>query len=124
MGIMAVHIGAVLLHRVIGGGRSVHLLAGGGADETGGPGRRVIILTGGWADAIVLPAAGGRHLGVQRLQLGAEVLGHVLGGGAAVDEGVHDGGEDAEGVRRGFRRLQVESRRCIAGRRRQHSCWA
>ena len=47
--------------------------------------------------------------------MGAEVLGEVLGGGAAVDEGVDDGGEDAHGVPVGLAGLEVVGGGRVAG---------
>ena len=91
--VVTINMSPVLLHGVPGGAGSVHLHTGAGGDETSG-----LDTTGSGVNPVVLTAGGGLDLGVDIIDLGAHVLGHVLGGGAAVDEGVHNGGEDTQGI--------------------------
>ena len=99
MSIVAIHIGSVLLHREESRSRPVHLQACGRANQASRPDRTVILTdAGSRSDAVVLPTARRLDLGVGIVDVGADVLGHVLGGGALANKGVHDGGEGADRV--------------------------
>ena len=113
---MTVQVGSVLLNSMVGGGWSIDFNAGGRPNETGGPGWGVVVLAGSRGYPVVLSTRGGLHFGVDIIHLGADVLGHVLGGGALVDEGVDDGGDEAFGVGRGRAGSQVQGRSCVSTR--------
>ena len=107
VGVVAIYIGPVLFHCVEGGGCSIHIQAGGGCHQTSWPHLR-IIEAGGWVDSVIFSAAGGLDLGIDIVHLAANMLGHVLGGCATVDEGIDNTGEDAEGVEAVVGGLQVK----------------
>ena len=90
MGVVTVHIGPVLLHRVEGGGWAIDLETSRGCYEASGPDSLIIVHSGGGRDAVILPGLGCLDLGVDIVDLGAHVLGHPLGGGASIDEGVNN----------------------------------
>ena len=102
VGVVTIHMGPVLLHGVEGGGGPIDLHTGAGGNEASG------LDTGGGIYPVVLATAGGLDLGVDIIDLGAQVLGHVLGGGAGIDEGVYQGGEDTHGVQGMCRGIKVE----------------
>lgn len=110
MGVVTVQVGPVLLHGVVGGARAIDVQAGGGPYEAGGPGRGVVVPAGRCRDPVVLAARRGLDLGVDIVDGCSDVLGHVLGRGAVVDEGVHVAGEDTFGVKVGGRGLEEQRR--------------
>ena len=106
---MTVNIGPVLLHSVERGGWTIDLQTRRGANQSRGADWGVIVVPdgGGGVDPVVLTTAGSLDLGVNAVDVSSNVLSHVLGGGATVDEGIDNGGEDAEGVEGVFGGVEV-----------------
>ena len=113
MGVVAIYIGPVLLHRVEGGGCPIDIQTGGGGHEASGS-HIWIIEAGGRRYSVIFSTAGGLNLGVDIVHFAAHVLGHVLSGGSTIDEGINNTGEDAEGVEGVISGLQVKGGSGIA----------
>ena len=105
---MTINIGSVLFNGVVSRNRPVDVKTCRGPNEASWPGRSIIILARSWCNPVILPTAGCLNLGIHIIDGGANMLGHVLGGGSVIDEGVNGGGENALGKVEGSCGLQVQ----------------